>query len=536
MIFDNDFYTYPFPSRRTTVFALNGMVATSQPLAAQAGLEILKKGGNAVDAAIATAACLTVVEATSNGLGGDAFAICYVNNKLYGLNASGPAPQALTIEELNKQGIKEIPRFGFIPVTVPGIPSAWCALSKRFGKLPLKEVLAPAIKYAREGYPLPPTLALFWNNSYKTYKENLHGEEYNEWFKVFAPNGKAPQVGEVWKSNNHANTIAEIAETSGESFYRGRIASIIDEFSRKYGGYIRKSDLENYYPEWVEPIKVNYKGYDVWELPPNGQGLVALITLNILKEMDFNKWDSEVIHYQIEAIKLAFQDGLKHITDPKFYNIPLSTLLSDEHANTLRNKISNTSTNFDIKPQTGGTVYLATADKDGNMVSYIQSNYMGFGSGLVVPGTGIALQNRGHTFSLDKNHANALMPGKRTYHTIIPGFLTKNDVAIGPFGVMGGFMQPQGHLQVLMNTIDFHLNPQAAIDAPRWQWTKGQEIKVEQHMPNYIIHQLEAKGHKITIDQNLGTFGRGQMIWRNPDTKVLIGGTEPRTDSTIAIY
>ncbi|HHU56598.1 MAG TPA: gamma-glutamyltransferase [Acholeplasmataceae bacterium] len=536
MIFSNNYSSYPFPSRRVTVFSKNGMVAAAQPLGAQAGLEILKKGGNAVDAAIATAACLTVVEATSNGIGGDAFAIVWMNGKIHGLNASGPAPKALTIDKLKSMGINEIPSYGFIPVTVPGVPSAWIALSKRFGKLPFKEVLAPAIKFAREGYPINPTLAYFWNNAYKVYQSKTSGEEFEEWFKTFAPNGRAPKVGEVWSSENHAKTLEMLADTECNSFYKGDIADKIDAFSRKYGGFIRKSDLENYEPEWVMPLKVNYRGYDVWELPPNGQGMIALEALNILKNFNFRETNSSSIHLQIEAMKLAFADGLKHITDPRFEDIPVNKLLSDDYGKVQSQKIKETAQDYSIKPQTGGTVYLATADKDGNMVSYIQSNYMGFGSGLVVPGTGIALQNRGHTFSLNPKDANALAPGKRTYHTIIPGFLSQGKNPIGPFGVMGGFMQPQGHLQVLMNTIDFKLNPQAAIDAPRWYWVKNKKIKVEQHMPNYIVHELEAMGHEIEIDHSLGLFGRGQIIWRNPETKVLCGGSEPRTDGMIALY
>lgn len=534
----NNFDNYPYSSRRTCMFAKKGMVATSQPLAAQAGLEIIKKGGNAIDAAIATAACLTVVEPTSNGIGGDAFALVWTKGKLHGLNASGPAPMSLSIPELKSRGITEIPRHGFIPVTVPGVPSAWAELSKKFGKLPLTEVLKPAIDYAINGYPLSPTLAYYWQNTYKIYKRLLKGEEFQYWFDTFAPNSQAPNIGDIWSSKDHAKALDLIAKTNGDAFYHGEIAEAIDSFSKKYNGYIRKEDLENYKPEWVNPIGVNYRGYDVWEIPPNGQGLVALLALNILKGFSFSDRDNvDTLHKQIEAIKLAFSDGLAFITDSKEMKTPIEKLLSEEYANVRRKLIqSEALTPLPGEPNKGGTVYLATADGEGNMVSYIQSNYMGFGSGLVVPNYGIALQNRGHNFSMDENHENCLKPGKRTLHTIIPGFLTKDNEAVGPFGVMGGFMQPQGHLQVIMNTIDFGLNPQAALDAPRWQWMKDKQIVVEQAMPNHLIKQLAAKGHQINVEYESGTFGRGQIIWRNPKNGVLVGGTESRTDGHIAIW
>lgn len=537
-MFSNNPFSYPYPSQRMSVYGKNAMVATSQPLAAQAGLDIIKQGGNAIDAAIATAASLTVVEPTSNGIGSDGFCLVWVNDKLHGLNASGYAPNSISIKALKDNGYQEMPRFGFIPVTVPGAVSGWVELSKRFGKLPLTKVLEPAINYAKEGYPLSPTLAYYWQNAYKIYQQNLQGEEYHEWFKTFAPNGESPKVGEVWKSLGHAKTLALIAKTNGEAFYKGEIADQIDSFSRKYNGFIRKSDLENYQAEWVEPIHINYKGYDVWEIPPNGQGLVTLMALNMLKNDTFSYRDSvETFHRQIEAIKLAFSDGLKYITEQDKMRYSVKDLLNDNYAKKRRALITDNALIPSAgTPPKGGTVYLATADCDGNMVSYIQSNYMGFGSGLVVPETGIALQNRGHNFSLDENHHNALKPGKKTYHTIIPGFLSREDDAIGPFGVMGGFMQPQGHLQVIMNSIDFQLNPQQALDAPRWQWLKDKLVAVEQNMPNDIIRGLNLRGHQIRVEHNSGSFGRGQIIWRNPKTKVLVGGTESRADGGIAVW
>lgn len=533
-----DYNHYPYESQRMTTFAQNGMVATSQPLAAQAGLDIMMQGGNAIDAAIATAACLTVVEPTSNGIGGDAFALVWTKGELHGLNASGPAPQNISIDAVKEKGHTEIPAFGFIPVTVPGVPAGWAELSKRFGKLPFKEVIQPAIEYAENGFPISPVLGKFWQGAYNKFKETLTDEEFTYWFDTFAPTGKAPEIGEVWKTRGHAETLRSIAETKGESFYHGEIADKIHKFSKDYDGFLRKEDLEAFSPEWVKPIKVRYKGYDVWEIPPNGQGLAALMALRTLEDYDFREKESpETYHKMIEAMKLAFVDTQKYVTEEKEMSVSVEELLSKSYADERRKLIGEEAITPEAGiPPKGGTVYLATADNEGNMVSFIQSNYMGFGSGLVVPGTGIALQNRGHNFSMDPEHDNALKGGKRTYHTIIPGFLTKGDEAIGPFGVMGGFMQPQGHLQVVMNTVDFHLNPQAALDAPRWQWMEGKTVMVEPQFPNSIAQILARKGHHIKVALDGGGFGRGQIIWRNPETGVLQGGTEARTDGTIAAW
>jgi gamma-glutamyltranspeptidase/glutathione hydrolase len=513
------------------------MVATSQPLAAQAGLDILKKGGNAIDAAISTAACLTVVEPTSNGIGGDAFAQVWTKGKLYGLNASGPAPQKISIEALKKAGHKELPKHGMIPINVPGAPSAWAALSKRFGRLPLTEVIGPAILYAEEGFPVSPVINKLWQDGFRTYKTQK-GEEFRHWFELFAPNNRPPAIGEVWRSPQHARTLQSIAETNAESFYRGELAEKIDQFFKKYNGYLTKEDLADYQPEWVDPIKVNYRGYDVWEIPPNGHGLVALMALNILKGFDFtDKETVETYHRQIEAIKLAFADGLKYITDARKMTVKVEDLLSDAFAAERRRLIGRDALQPEPgRPASSGTVYLATADAEGNMVSYIQSNYKGFGSGMVVPGTGIALHNRGHNFSFDPTHDNRLEPGKKPYHTIIPGFLTKDNKAVGPFGVMGAFIQPQGHVMVVMNTVDFHLNPQAALDAPRWQWMEGKTVEIEPLFPEYIAETLNRRGHDLkraTIGAT--SFGRGQIIWRNEEG-VLAGATEPRTDGTVAAW
>ncbi|MCH6266551.1 gamma-glutamyltransferase family protein [Neobacillus citreus] len=533
-----DYQYNPYPSHRTTVFARRGMVATSQPLATQVGLEILKKGGNAIDAAIATAAALTVLEPTSNGIGSDAFALVWTKGKLHGLNASGPAPKSLTIDAVKARGYDKMPAHGLIPVTVPGAPSAWAELSQKFGRLPLKEVLQPAIDYAENGYPLTPVLAKNWGRAYQHYKQTLTSEEFHPWFETFAPNGYAPKAGEIWRSPDHAETLRSIANTNAESFYRGEIADQIAAFSERYNGFISKKDLEAYRAEWVEPIKLNYRGYDVWEIPPNGQGLVALLALNIVKGFELTEKETiDTYHKQIEAMKLAYTDGKAYITDPSFMKMKIADVLCDEYGDTRSREITDEALQpLPYELPRGGTVYLAAADGEGNMVSYIQSNYMGFGSGIVVPGTGVSLQNRGHDFSLDPSHANALRPGSKTYHTIIPGFLTKGDQPVGPFGVMGGYMQPQGHMQVIMNTIDFGLNPQAALDAPRWQWIEGKKIQVEPHFPNHIAQALARKGHQIEVALDTGSFGRGQIIWRDPDTGVLMGGTEPRTDGAVAAW
>ena len=535
MYFDSLYY--PFTSRRMVVFAQNGMVATSQYLAAQAGLEILKNGGNAIDAAVATAACLTVVEPTSNGIGGDAFALIWTKGKLHGLNSSGPAPKSISLKAVRKLGYEKMPDFGWLPVTVPGVPAAWATLSESFGRLPFKEVLKPAINYADKGYPVSAVVSNLWKFAYQRYKENAQGEVFKYWFETFAPWGRAPEPGEIWSLPEQAQTLQLIADSKAKSFYQGELAEKIDSFSSQYGGFLRKEDLEDFSPEWVTPIKVNYRGYDVWEIPPNGQGLVSLIALNILKGFEFiSKDDPETYHKQIEAMKLAFSDGEKYITESKEMKIKVEDLLSLDYTEERRKLIGEKAlTPSPGKPSKGGTVYLVTADSQGNMVSYIQSNYMGFGSGLVVPGTGISLQNRGSNFSLNPLEVNCLEPGKRTYHTIIPGFLTKDNKAVGPFGVMGAFMQPQGHLQVIINTIDFKLNPQAALDAPRWQWIEKKKVIVEQSFPRHIAEALSRKGHIIQIALDSGGFGRGQIIWKD-DKELLIGATEPRADGAVAAW
>ncbi len=516
------------------------MVATSQPLAAEAGLSMLKAGGNAVDAAIATAAALTVVEPTGCGIGGDAFALVWMKDTLHGLNASSFAPAKLTPEAIKAHGYEQqMPVHGWLPVTVPGIPSAWANLSKRWGKLPFAEVLKPAIKLAREGFPVSPTISHLWHKESQLMKVVLTDERLKKiWFDTFSVDGRIPNPGDIFSSQGHANSLQSIADTHAESFYRGELADKIDTFARETGGLIRKEDLARYEPEWVDPIKINYRGYDIWEIPPNGQGLVVLMALNILKGYTFDKRDTtDTLHKQIEAMKLAYTDGQAFITQPDHMPYSVEQLLAEPYAASRRADIHDQALMPTVgEPSKGGTVYLATADNEGNMVSYIQSNFHGFGSGVVIPGTGIGLQNRGADFSLDPKHPNYLQPGKKTFHTIIPGFITKGNQAVGPFGVMGAYMQPQGQLQVITNMIDFGMNPQTALDAPRWQWFGDKKIGLESELDTNITHDLKEKGHDTEIATDPTIYGRGQIILRDPETGVLCGGTEKRIDGTVAAY
>lgn len=425
----------PFVSNRYPVMASNGMVCTGSALASAAGLEILRRGGNAVDAAVATAAALTVVEPTANGLGSDAFAIVWMKGELTGLNSSGPAPKAISIEKLKAQGLEKMPVYGWTPVTVPGAVKAWGVLNRKFGKLTLSECLTPAVRYAEEGFPCPPVLSHYWKEALKKYQTEFAGkDDFDEWFTTFAPEGCAPEPGERIVLPFHAESLREIGETQTDSFYHGALAERIDADSRKHGGYLRKEDLDAFEPEWVTPLRINYHGTEICELPPNGQGIVALMALNILKEFQFEeKFSVSTVHRQLEAMKMAFKDGLFYITDPEKMRVRTDQLLDPELGKARAMQITDQAQAPEVMelPQSG-TVYLCTADGEGNMVSYIQSNYMGFGSGIVVEGTGISLQNRGHDFSLNPEAANALEPGKRTYHTIIPGFLMKDGKALGP--------------------------------------------------------------------------------------------------------
>jgi gamma-glutamyltranspeptidase/glutathione hydrolase len=529
---------YPYPSRRSVTVAKNGMVCTSQSLSAQIGLDMLKQGGNAIDAAIATAISLIVLEPTSNGLGSDTFALVWTDGKLHGLNGSGYAPQALTREGLAAQGVTEMPARGWIPVTIPGAPAAWAELHRRFGRLPFEKLFEPTIRYAEQGYPVSPTVARFWRRAGEVFAPYAKDPAYAGFFDTFFPQGgPGPDTGDVVTLKDHGKTLRRLAQSQCRDFYHGEIAQAIDAFSRQTGGYIRQSDLEAYKPEWVEPIHTNYRGYDVWEIPPNGHGLVALMALNIASGFTFPQKDClDTYHQQIEAMKLAFTDGKKYIADPRFMKTKLDYWLSERYAAQRRSLIGQQAVQPEpIDPDCGGTVYLCTADGEGNMVSLIQSNFQGFGSGIVIPGYGIALNDRGNNFSMDPQSDNCVAPLKKPYHTIIPGFLTKDGKPIGPFGVMGGFMQPQGHMQVIMNSIDFHLNPQAALDAPRWQWTGGKTVEIEPGVGPDIIQGLIDRGHDIVVNPDIASYGRGQIIWRS-DGGVLMGATEPRADGVVAAW
>ena len=532
----------PYSSQRYPLYARGGMVNCSSPQAAAAGLEALQKGGNAMDAAVAAAAALTVVEPSANGIGSDAFALVWSakDQKLYGLNASGPAPMAASIERLLADGSDEqgkMPTYGWTPVTVPGAPKAWAELTGRFGRRTLAENVAPAVRYAREGYPCAPNLAVMWQRAYEKFRETCTGPVFDEWYKTFTPEGRPYEAGDLIRLPNHADTLEAIGATNAAAFYTGEIAKKIDADSRRFGGYLRYEDLAAYEARWVEPIMVDYRGYQVCEIPPNGQGIVALMALNILKEFDFPEKESSLTyHRQLEAMKMAFADAFHYVTDPDHMELDYHRLLDPAYGAQRAAEMGETARVYTHAiPPKSGTVYLCCADGEGNMVSFIQSNYMGFGSGVVVTGTGVSLQNRGHDFSLDKKDANALQPGKRSYHTIIPGFLLKDGKAVGPFGVMGGYMQPQGHVQVVMNYVDFHLDPQQALDAPRWQWMRDNTVTVETRFSMEMARKLQRMGHSIRPELSTPSFGRGQMIVRL-DNGVLVGGTESRTDSNIACY
>ena len=522
----------PYASRRSPVVSHRGIVATSQPLAALAGLDVLKDGGNAVDAIIATAAMLTVVEPTSNGLGSDAFALVWDGSKLQGLNGSGRAPASLRIDAIRAAGHTNMPRRGWFSVTVPGAVRAWRDLHDRFSKLTFDRILAPAIATAENGFVVTPVTARGWARSARLY-ETYEGPEYSSWFDTFAANRRAPQSGDVWRLPDHAASLRRIAASASEDFYRGQLAERMADFSATTGGNLTFADLASHTSTWVDPISTNYRGHDVWEIPPNGQGLAALIALNILEGYDLARFGRDSLgayHLEIEAMKLAFSDAHRYIADPEHAAVPTKELLDKRYAGSRRALIDDCAqARVAGEPMKGGTVYLCAADADGMMVSYIQSNYEGFGSGIVIPGTGIALQNRGAGFSLDPNHPNALAPNKRPYHTIIPAFLTLEGRPVGPFGVMGGHMQPQGHVQMVVNTVDWGLNPQASLDAPRWRVSEGLGVWLEYGMPRGVVDGLIRRGHAVRVEPDGGQFGKGQIIWRMANG-TLVAGSEPRAD------
>lgn len=529
-------YSQPYASRRSPMMGLRGAVATSQPLAAQAGLRMLLAGGNAVDAALATAIALTVVEPTSNGLGSDAFALIWDGKKIHGLNASGKSPAQLDAQTIRKEGLSKMPIAGWLPATVPGAVSAWVEMAAKFGSLPLTEIVKPALEYAENGYPVPPVIAGYWRASERRFAGNA------DFARVFLPNGHAPKPGTIFRFPEVSRTIRLIAESAGEEFYRGALAREIVTHSEKTGGYFTLEDFSSHRPEWVEPISANYRGYDVLEIPPNGQGITALIALNILEGWEqarMPQLSSQRLHLVIEALKYAFADVHAYVADPRTSAVPTAGLLSKDYAATRRKEIDLVKASTDPKPGLPGssdTVYLCAADGNGMMVSFIQSNYMGFGSGIVVPGTGISLQNRGAGFSLTPGHPNEYAPGKRPYHTIIPGFIMKDGTPLGAFGVMGGDMQPQGHLQVVSSIVDYGLNPQAAIDCPRVRVLDDNKVEVEAGIAPETVRELARMGHRVTYTAEMAGFGGGQMIWRDPESGVLVAGSEPRKDGQAVVF
>jgi len=517
-------WDFPYPSRRMPVLARN-VVATSQPLAAQAGLRVLLRGGNAVDAAIATAATLTVAEPVMNGIGSDAFALVWDGKSLQGLNASGRAPRAWKPERFTHHG--RMPTEGWDSVTVPGVVSAWAALSAKFGKLPFESLFEPAVDYARNGFPVSPVVAMQWESQIPRLQDQPG------FAQAFVRNGRAPRAGELFRFPEQADTLSEIARTRGESFYRGALAKRIADFSSACGGALDADDLAAHQPDWVEPIGQDYRGYRAHEIPPNGQGVAALMALGMLEHFDLGgaKVDSvESLHLQIEAMKLAFADVYCHIADVEAMAIRGSSLLDPDYLKSRAQLIRRDRAGEAVAGvPPSGTVYLATADANGMMVSYIQSNYMGFGSGVVVPGTGISLQNRGSGFSLQPGHPNQVSGGKRPFHTIIPAFLTRDSKPVMSFGVMGADMQPQGHLQMLVRLIDYGQNPQTAADAPRWKITLDGGLLLERAISEEVARGLAQLGHRVVRASPGSTeFGAAQLVHRLDDAYV--AASEPRRD------
>lgn len=535
---------------RSEVIATHGMVATSHPLATQIGLDVLKKGGTAIDAAIAANAALGLMEPVSNGVGGDLFAIVWdaKTKKLYGYNGSGRSPKSLSLKWFQDHDYKAIPPLGPLPVNVPGCVDAWFALHDRFGKLPMKDVLAPAIAYARDGFPVTELIAYYWQASVPRLAK------FPGFSEQFTLGGKAPAKGQIWKNANLAHTLDAIAKGGRDAFYKGSIAHTIADYMKAQDGFLAYDDLATHKGEWVEPISTNYRGYDVWELPPNGQGLAALEMLNILEGYDFSKipfGSTEHVHLFVEAKKLAFEDRAKFYADPAFAKAPLAGLLSKEYAAERRKLISTEHAARAVpagQPKLDGdTIYMTTADAEGNMVSLIQSNYRGMGSGMSPPGLGFILQDRGELFVLKEGHANSFEPGKRPFHTIIPAFITKGGQPWLSFGVMGGDMQPQGHAEIVMNLIDFGMNLQEAGDAPRIQhegstspeaqaepMTDGGFVDLESGFPYETVRGLMQKGHSVRFAN--GPYGGYQAIGWDAKNRVYVGASEGRKDGQAAGY
>ena len=535
---------------RSEILAHNGMAATSQPLATQVALDILKKGGSAMDAAIAANAVLGLVEPASCGIGGDVFAIVWSaeEQKLYGLNGSGRAPQSLTIDYFMDKGLSYVPFYGPLPVSVPGCVDGWFTLHEKFGRLPMEDILQPAMDYGNNGFPVSEVIAYEMASSYEALKDQPG------FAQTYMPKGRPPVKGEVFVNKDLANTYEIIAKKGRDAFYKGSIAKTIDSYMKKHGGFLSYEDLASHTSNWVTPVSINYRGYDVWELPPNGQGTAALQMLNILEGFDIAKMgfgSTEYLHVLTEAKKLAYEDRAKFYADPEFNKIPLETLLSDAYAAERRNlidlnKAANSYPAGDMEIETGNTTYLTVADKDGNMVSLIQSIYSEFASGMVPDGLGFVLQNRGQMFNVqDRSHANALEPGKRPFHTIIPAFITKDGKPWISFGLMGGAVQPQGHAQIVVNVVDFGMNLQEAGDAPRMRhrgssqptgsvMTNGGTLYLESGFAPETLRELSKKGHRIGF--GVGMFGGYQAIGVDLENKVYTGASESRKDGQAAGY
>jgi gamma-glutamyltranspeptidase/glutathione hydrolase len=542
---------------RSEIIARNGAAATSQPLATQVAISILQQGGSAVDAAIAANATLGLVEPTGSGMGGDLFALIWdpKQNKVVGLNASGRAPKGQTLDDLVKRlgPGKMIPSHGSLSVTVPGAVAGWVELHKKYGKLPLDKVLAPAIAYANDGFPLSPFIAKGWAANFRRFDQmGSVIEELDNAKKTFLIDGKAPVAGQIFRNPDLAKSLSLVAKGGHDAYYKGPIAKTIDAYMKRIGGPLRYEDFADFKAQWVEPISTNYRGYDVWQIPPNGQGLATLQMLNILEGYDLKSMghnSADFIHVSVEAKKLAFADRARWYADQEFVKLPISTLISKDYAAKRRAQIDMKKAGAPetgIMPESHDTIFLSTADKDGLMVALIQSNYRGMGSGLVPDGLGFMLQDRGEQFALDPKHPNVYAPGKRPFHTIIPGFVTKDNQPFAAYGVMGGGMQPQGHTQVLVNMIDFGMNVQEAGDSARWQHEGSPEptgeagegvgiVYVEQGVSPAVIEELKKRGHNVEVKPGLH-YGSYEAIVRDHVNGVYRAGTEMRVDGHAAGY
>jgi len=526
---------------RSVVRAQHGMVATSQPLASQVGLEVLKRGGNAVDAAIAMAAVLNVTEPMMTGVGGDMFAIVYwaKTKELKGLNASGRAPRALSLDYFAKNNIKRMPEFGMTSITVPGAVDGWTTLRDKYGTMKLADLLAPAIGYAENGFPVMEKAAEDWNAEVQKLKRTPAAASN------YLIDGRAPRPGEIFRQPNLARTLRTIADGGRDAFYKGPIAKSIVDYMKDNGGFITMEDLAATKADWVEPISTNYRGYQVYELPPNGQGITALIALNILEGFDLGAMRSQPAQYyhtMIEAMKLAFADRNRYIADPTFSKVPVSELLSKDYAAKRRALIDPRKALDNPPPGDinlgSDTTYFTVVDKDGNAVSFINSLFDAFGSGVVGGDTGIVFQNRGSAFSLDPKHPNAIAPGKRPFHTLIPAMVMKDNQLFMSFGVMGGAIQAQGHVQVLVNLIDLKMGLQEAIDAPRYRFTSGRSVLLEDELGSSVIEQLLSMGHVRGKPPGVlrSSMGGGQAIMIDPVSKTLMGASDPRKDGMALGY